>query len=101
MLLFSATGLTWSQWAGGNVDKLRAQMNWLTPQVNTTLSGAPVTMDEHAEHHGHHAGMMMPDMTMDLTQFDGVLHAARRPGLMRINSKSARRKALTVDRDGN
>ena len=24
MLLFSATGLTWSQWAGGNVDKLRA-----------------------------------------------------------------------------
>jgi uncharacterized iron-regulated membrane protein len=35
MLLFSATGLTWSQWAGGNVDKLRAEMNWLTPQVNT------------------------------------------------------------------
>ncbi|HHE9810768.1 TPA: PepSY-associated TM helix domain-containing protein [Enterobacter cloacae] len=81
MLLFSATGLTWSQWAGGNVDKLRAQMNWLTPQVNTTLSGAPVTMDEHAEHHGHHAGMMMPDMTMDLTQFDGVLHAARQAGI--------------------
>ncbi|UMX89081.1 PepSY domain-containing protein [Klebsiella pneumoniae] len=24
MLLFSATGLTWSQWAGGNVDKMRA-----------------------------------------------------------------------------
>ncbi|MCZ5826281.1 PepSY domain-containing protein, partial [Escherichia coli] len=35
MLLFSATGLTWSQWAGGNVDKMRAAFGWLTPQVNT------------------------------------------------------------------
>jgi uncharacterized iron-regulated membrane protein len=26
MLLFSATGLTWSQWAGGNVDKMRAPL---------------------------------------------------------------------------
>jgi len=81
MLLFSATGLTWSQWAGGNVDKLRAEMNWLTPQVNTTLSGAPVIMDEHAGHHGQHDGMTMPEMTMDLTQFDGVLHAARKAGI--------------------
>lgn len=54
MLLFSVTGLTPSQWAGGNVDKLRAEMNWLTPQVNTTLSGAPEMRDEHAEHRGHH-----------------------------------------------
>lgn len=81
MLLFSATGLTWSQWAGGNVDKLRAGMNWLTPQVNTTLSGAPVVMDEHADHHGHHGGMMMPEMAMDLTQFDEVLSAARKAGI--------------------
>ncbi|ENA0609954.1 PepSY domain-containing protein [Enterobacter bugandensis] len=81
MLLFSATGLTWSQWAGGNVDKLRAEMNWLTPQVNTALSGAPMVMDEHAEHRGHHGGMAMPEKTMDLTQFDGALRVARQAGI--------------------
>lgn len=81
MLLFSATGLTWSQWAGGNVDKLRAEMNWLTPQVNTTLNGPAHAMDAHAEHHGHDSGMMMPDRESDLTQFDTVLQAARRAGI--------------------
>ncbi|MEH0888171.1 PepSY-associated TM helix domain-containing protein [Enterobacter sp. UNJFSC 003] len=81
MLLFSATGLTWSQWAGGNVDKLRADVNWLTPQVNTKLSGIPEIVDEHAEHHGHHGEMLMPEMAMDLSLFDGVLSAARKAGI--------------------
>ncbi|ANG93811.1 PepSY domain-containing protein [Enterobacteriaceae bacterium 155047] len=81
MLLFSATGLTWSQWAGANVDKLRAEMNWLTPQVNATLNGPAPAMDAHAEHHSHHAGMMMTDSEKDLTRFDAVLQAARRAGI--------------------
>lgn len=96
MLLFSATGLTWSQWAGGNVDKLRAEMNWLTPQVNTMLSGTPMVMDEHAEHRGHHGGMIVPEMAMDLTQFDGVLSAARKAGI--DASKLEIRPASTSDR---
>ncbi len=46
MLLFSATGLTRSQWAGGNVDKMRAAFGWWTPQVNTLLHGeAPMAHD--------------------------------------------------------
>jgi uncharacterized iron-regulated membrane protein len=81
MLLFSATGLTWSQWAGGNVDKLRSKMNWLTPQVNTQLHGPAAEMDPHAEHRGHHGAMMMPAMTTDLTLFDNVLQAARGAGI--------------------
>ncbi|MEX9252706.1 PepSY-associated TM helix domain-containing protein [Pseudenterobacter timonensis] len=80
MLLFSATGLTWSKWAGGNVDKLRTQMNWLTPQVNTSLRGEKLAVDPHAEHHGHHAGMMMPQ-TGDLALFDRTLQAARGAGI--------------------
>ena len=100
MLLFSATGLTWSQWAGGNVDKLRAEMNWLTPQVNTQLSGAAATMDEHAEHHAHHGGIATPDMALDLTQFDDVLHAARRAGIeankLEIRPAKAMDRAWTV-----
>src|SRR5690606_19804878 len=51
------------------------------PQVTTTLSGTPEIRDEHAEHHGHHNGMMMPEMAMDLSQFDGVLQAARKAGI--------------------
>lgn len=81
MLLFSATGLTWSQWAGGNVDKLRTQMNWLTPQVNIQLRGPAAEVDSHAEHRGHHDAMMMPEMAMDLTLFDNVLHVAREAGI--------------------
>ncbi|HFF3786638.1 PepSY-associated TM helix domain-containing protein [Enterobacter mori] len=100
MLLFSATGLTWSQWAGGNVDKLRAEMNWLTPQVNTMLSGTPMVMDEHAEHRGHHGGMIVPEMAMDLTQFDGVLSAARKAGIdadkLEIRPASMSDRAWTV-----
>ena len=60
LLLFSATGLTWSQYAGGNVDKLRAAMGWMTPQVNTLLSGQAVPADPHAEHHGHHPAATEP-----------------------------------------
>ncbi|MBT1885617.1 PepSY-associated TM helix domain-containing protein [Enterobacter mori] len=100
MLLFSATGLTWSQWAGGNVDKLRAEMNWLTPQVNTMLSGTPMVMDEHVEHRGHHGGMIVPEMAMDLTQFDGVLSAARKAGIdankLEIRPASTSDRAWTV-----
>lgn len=100
MLLFSATGLTWSQWAGGNVDKLRAEMNWLTPQVNTMLSGTPMVMNEHAEHRGHHGGTILPEMAMDLTQFDGVLSAARKAGIdankLEIRPASTSDRAWTV-----
>ena len=81
MLLFSATGLTWSQWAGGNVDKLRAQMGWLTPQVNTQLQGPAMAADPHAEHHGHSMSMPMPAAKPALPLFDGVLHAAQTAGI--------------------
>lgn len=79
MLLFSATGLTWSQWAGGNVDKMRATFGWLTPQVNTQLDGARQIHDEHA---GHHAGEVMPSLNeVDGRLFDEVLHLAQAAGI--------------------
>ena len=43
MLFLSATGLTWSQFAGANVTTLRSALEWKTPSVSTTLpTGAPV-----------------------------------------------------------
>ncbi|WP_333499685.1 PepSY-associated TM helix domain-containing protein [Kluyvera sp. CHPC 1.2972] len=82
MLLFSATGLTWSQWAGGNVDKLRATFGWLTPQVNTQLHGSEaMVMDPHAEHHAHHHGMVMSEPPIAVDRIDAILQAAQRGGI--------------------
>lgn len=78
MLLFSATGLTWSQWAGGNVDKMRAAFGWLTPQLNAQLHGARPLHDEHADHHG---GREMPAVQVNIRQFDTVLQTAQTAGL--------------------
>ena len=82
MLLFSATGLTWSQWAGGNVDKMRAAFGWLTPQVNTQLHGEmPMTHDPHAGHHMDAMAMAQHQPALQLAQFDQALAAARQAGL--------------------
>ncbi|ELY3774166.1 PepSY domain-containing protein [Cronobacter dublinensis] len=81
MLLFSATGLTWSQWAGANVDKMRAAFGWLTPQVNTQLQGDAPPHDPHAEHHMHHGVMNMPAPSIDASLYDRVLAVARGAGI--------------------
>ncbi|MDZ7322976.1 PepSY domain-containing protein [Kosakonia sacchari] len=100
MLLFSATGLTWSQWAGGNVDSLRAAFGWMTPQVNTQLHGVQEMHDPHAEHHMMHEGMNMPDMQLDRVQFDDALHSARQAGIaaskLEIRPPRSADKAWTV-----
>ncbi|MGG7447760.1 PepSY-associated TM helix domain-containing protein [Kosakonia oryzendophytica] len=100
MLLFSATGLTWSQWAGGNVDRLRAAFGWMTPQVNTQLHDMATIGDPHAEHHSHHDGMEMPDMQLDWVQFDEVLQSAQQAGIsatkLEIRPPRSADKAWTV-----
>jgi len=85
LVFFSATGLTWSRWAGENISQLRSHFGWLTPQVNTALHPEPamtMTMDEHAEHQGH---MTMAhdaaQVAIHPAQFDRVLSAARAAGI--------------------
>ena len=38
MLFLSATGLTWSQFAGENVSTLRSALDWSTPSVSSELA---------------------------------------------------------------
>jgi uncharacterized iron-regulated membrane protein len=83
LLFFSATGLTWSQYAGDNIGILRAHYGWSTPSVSTAL-GKPMTMpmagNEHAEHHMHMASdtaLVVPAPAL----FDPVLAAARAAGI--------------------
>lgn len=54
----SATGITWSQLAGENVNSVVEKMNWKATPVETALttdSSADATHDAHAGHEGHGA----------------------------------------------
>ena len=68
LIFFSATGLTWSRWAGDNISSMRAHFGWLTPAVNTALTPTAEAADDSmpgmtmpADAHADHA---MPGMTM-------------------------------------
>ncbi|MGW7693083.1 PepSY-associated TM helix domain-containing protein [Streptomyces asiaticus] len=80
LLFLSATGLTWSTYAGANVEDLRTAIGQTTPTVSATVGGG--------EHAGHHMGSgSMPGMDMGGTGekaghsadvgLDTVLKAAR------------------------
>jgi len=117
LLFFSATGLTWSQWAGDNIGVLRAYMGWMTPAVKTSLDpqAAAAPADEHAEHHAQMADMPdMPGMDMSAHKmpavpqavavsaqtFDAVVQAARESGIaankIEIRPTYSAEKAWTV-----
>lgn len=79
LLFFSATGLTWSQYAGDNIGVLRAYYGWSTPSVSTALI-KPVVMDMPMDEHAAHTMHMAPvaaGPTIDPARFDSVLAAAR------------------------
>lgn len=57
LLVLSATGLTWSTYAGGRVSDLRAALNWSTPALAANPTPAPqVSGDTAVGHEGHDAG---------------------------------------------
>lgn len=82
-VFFSATGLTWSKYAGGNIGELRHMFGWQTPTVSTHLDGVtPANQGPHAEHVAHSGhDMAMMNHAFDPTLYDRVLSAARDEGL--------------------
>ncbi|PVZ03898.1 PepSY-associated TM helix domain-containing protein [Actinomycetospora cinnamomea] len=62
LLFLSATGLTWSTYAGENISALRAQLSWETPEPDTALPGSVAVRPGAGEHAGHGgtAGMAVP-----------------------------------------
>ncbi|TVP43363.1 MAG: PepSY domain-containing protein [Halomonas sp.] len=81
LIFFSATGLTWSKWAGSNIAELRHAWGWGTPSVSTALNEtSPQPHDEHAEHHGHGAPVAA-NASVTPEDFDRALNAARAAGL--------------------
>lgn len=80
LLFFSATGLTWSQWAGENISVLRHQFGWATPSLSTAINGQDaVPAGDHAEHHGHM--MVRAKPPQDGAMYDRALAGARQAGI--------------------
>lgn len=53
LLGLSATGITWSGLAGGNVDSLVERMHWKATPINTALHGTTAETHEHTGPEGH------------------------------------------------
>ncbi|MFF2995049.1 PepSY-associated TM helix domain-containing protein [Streptomyces sp. NPDC057950] len=68
----SATGLTWSTYAGAHIDELRTSLGQATPSVSAAGGG------EHAGHGGTGADGSVPHRPADV---DRILGAARSKGL--------------------
>ena len=102
LLFFSATGLTWSNWSGANIAKLRHLANSDTPTLNTQLSPKSMSMpmDAHAEHHmpmqmsAHHQPLV-------LKNFDVIEKLAQQNGLtseyLQIKPSYSSDKAWTIE----
>lgn len=83
LVFFSATGLTWSQYAGGNIAELRHAWGWGTPSVSTTLDAAPAAagQDAHAAHHASEPAAADQTFQLAPTAFDRAYDAARTAGI--------------------
>ncbi|WP_305781661.1 PepSY domain-containing protein [Nocardia miyunensis] len=65
LLFLSATGMTWSTYAGAHVDALRARLSWTTPSVSTALPGSGTKPGTTSSMPGMDMpGMDMPGMSM-------------------------------------
>ncbi|MEU4659009.1 PepSY-associated TM helix domain-containing protein [Streptomyces sp. NPDC023723] len=73
LVFLSATGLTWSTYAGANVEKLRVSLGQTTPAVSSAAAGG--------EHAGHGAAAGTGGDAAHGVGLDAVLAAARAEGL--------------------
>ena len=81
LFFISATGLTWSTYAGEHVSDLRSALSWTTPTVDASLTGSPMPAGgEHAGHSmssGHGSGPSVDTVA----GIDGALGIARANGV--------------------
>lgn len=85
LVFLSATGLTWSTYAGQNVSDLRSSLDWTTPTITTTTLGHTPTGTSTGEHAGHgtsNSAAPAADITrVNVGHIDSVLTLARENGI--------------------
>lgn len=79
LVFLSATGLTWSKYAGENISELRTSLSWTTPTVSSSISGnaAPASGD----HSGHNMPAEESALDAGIGRLDAVLGTARAAGI--------------------
>jgi uncharacterized iron-regulated membrane protein len=80
LVFLSATGLTWSTYAGAHVDDLRSALAWTTPTVSKSLTDGTAT-PVGADHGDHSMGGMPAAGTPRIDELDRVLQSARAAGI--------------------
>ncbi|MEU5049138.1 PepSY domain-containing protein [Streptomyces sp. NPDC021096] len=82
LLFLSATGLTWSTYAGERFGRALDAVQGHAPELDTQLPGAtPPADDEHAGHEGHGGAPAAEQAAADPAAFDAALRTAREAGL--------------------
>ncbi|ATL70071.1 PepSY-associated TM helix domain-containing protein [Nocardia terpenica] len=84
LLFLSATGMTWSTYAGEHIDRLRQELSWTTPTVDARLpdaTGPAVPAGGEHDHHGGGHAMSMPVSADRAAQADKVFAVARGHGI--------------------
>ncbi|WP_137989701.1 PepSY-associated TM helix domain-containing protein [Streptomyces vilmorinianum] len=81
LVLLSATGLTWSRYAGENIDLVREQLGGATPSVSATLEGAAAGGSSGHEGHGSGHQAQAPVANGPDVGIDRVVEAARAKGI--------------------
>ncbi|MFF3320319.1 PepSY-associated TM helix domain-containing protein [Streptomyces sp. NPDC003035] len=79
LVLLSATGLTWSRYAGENIGAVQDQLGGATPTVSATLDGA--APGGSTGHEGHGTGHQAPATGSPDVGIDRVVEAARAKGI--------------------
>jgi uncharacterized iron-regulated membrane protein len=83
LLFLSATGLTWSRWAGDNIDAVRTAFSLVTPSVQVQLGDAPAQAmaGEHAHHDAMEGAPAVAPAADPALLLDPVLASARAAGI--------------------
>ncbi|MGW0468160.1 PepSY-associated TM helix domain-containing protein [Streptomyces sp. NPDC003027] len=83
LVVLSATGLTWSRYAGENIGAVQDQLGGATPTVSATLEGASAGGPSEHEGHGagHGAGHPAPAAPGTDVGIDRVVESARAAGV--------------------
>ncbi|GGZ20881.1 peptidase [Streptomyces inusitatus] len=80
LVLLSATGLTWSRYAGENIGKVQDQLGGASPAISATIEGGSGDGGGHEGHEGHGGGDAAAHRGADVG-IDHALESARASGI--------------------
>ncbi len=82
LLFLSATGITWSTYAGANVSDIRSALSWQRPQLDTALSATTAPEEAAAfGDHGHHASAATEATLHRSVDYNAIINIAAGAGV--------------------